>query len=218
MIKLLLLIASLSSPLNYTLDSSKASMIPIEVANVLTAPSVVMVHQFNTDAADQFSKDMQDALKSGEPIIPVVIDSYGGSIYALLRMVDIIQSMPVPVATICVSKCMSAGALLLAMGTKGMRYAAPNSTILIHDINAFAEGKLPDIVNQTAELERLNYQIFGILSKQTGKPADFFLNKLKAMSNVDWYLTPEEAKNLGIVNHIKLPKIKVTVKTEMILE
>jgi ATP-dependent Clp endopeptidase proteolytic subunit ClpP len=208
----------LSSPLTYNIDNSQAKMLPEEALKLLNAPSIVMVHSFNTESADQFSKDIQEAVNSKEPIIPIVIDSYGGSIYAFLRMADTIQALNVPVATICVSKCMSAGLLLLSMGTKGYRWAAPNATILIHDASSSAEGKVPDVLNEAAELERLNILIFSMLAKQSGKSADFFLNKLRNMGNIDWYLTAEEAKTLGIVNHVKLPRIKVSVKTEMNFE
>jgi ATP-dependent Clp protease protease subunit len=208
----------LSSPLNYNLDISQARLLPTEVVNLLKAPKIVMVHNFTTDSADQFSKDIQEAVDSKEPVIPIVIDSYGGSIYAFLRMADTIQALNVTVATICVSKCMSAGALLLSQGTKGYRWASPNSVILIHDASSQLEGKVPDILNEASEIERLNILIFSMLAKQSGKSADFFLNKLKSMGNVDWYLTAEEAKDLGIVNHVKLPRVRVTIKTEMTLE
>lgn len=208
----------LSSPLNYSVDMSNARMLQGDLTNVLKVPVVVMVHQFNQESTDRFAEDVQRALDAKQGIVPIVIDSYGGSIYSFLKMADIIQSLNVPVMTVCVSKCMSAGILLLAMGTKGYRYSAPNATLLIHDASGETSGKVPDIMNDAHEIERLNFLIFSLLSKQTGHTADFYLKKLKNISNVDWYLRAEEAKELNIVNHVKMPKLKLTVETKVSIE
>ena len=161
---------------------------------------------------------MIEAIQSKEPIIPIVIDSYGGSVYALLHMIDAILVAPVPVATICIGKCMSAGALLLAAGTDGHRYAAPNSTILIHDISSWAAGKLPVIKVEVKEMERLSVLLFTFLAKQSHKPSNYFLNMLDSRGHMDLFFSAQEAKELGIINHVKLPSIKIKLKTEMILE
>lgn len=199
-------------------DFSNAKMIKNINNDILNLPVVITVREFDSDAVDKFSEDFQKAVDSQESIIPIVIDSYGGSIYGLTRMIDIIKSARVPVATIVLGKAMSAGAILLAMGTDGYRFAGPNSTILIHDASSGTEGKVHDIENQTAELVRLNKLIFARLAQQSHKSDDFFLKLLDSKGHIDLFLTPQQAKDYGIINHIKTPLIKVRIKTEMTLE
>jgi len=86
-------------------------------------------------------------------------------------MLEVISQSPVPVATIAVGKAMSCGATLLAAGTKGMRYAAPNSTILVHDVSGFTGGKAEDMVNMVEHLKKLKNKMFGIFDKFIDKPS-----------------------------------------------
>jgi len=203
--------------INYSVDTSEARMLAWD-DKYLKAPVIVTVGDVTDMAAEQFSKDMQAAVASGEPVIPVLIDSYGGSIYAFLRMADTMKSVKVPVATICVGKCMSAGAMLLGLGTEGLRFSAPNATILLHDASTMITGKLSDVINEAAEIERLNRLIFGMISKNVGKPEKYFTDILDKKGHIDWFLTPEEAKKHNLVNHVRLPSIKIKVRTQMVLE
>ena len=214
-----LVLFSLISALNYSVNVNNAPMLDSSrVESFLKVPVVITVTDFNEYAAEKFSSDVQEALDSGEPIIPIIIDSYGGSVYALLRMVDTIKSVKVPVATIVLGKAMSAGAIWAAMGTDGYRFAAPNSTILIHDVSSWAQGKVPSMKNDVEEAERLNKLIFVLLAEQCHKPKNYFLNILNKKGHLDLYMTPQSAKKMNIVNHIKLPTIKIQIKTEMVLE
>ena len=108
------------STLSWTIEADKAPLVdPSMIRNLMSEPVVIMVTDFDEYSSQTFSLRMIEAIQSKEPIIPIVIDSYGGSVYALLHMIDAILVAPVPVATICIGKCMSAGALLLAAGTDG---------------------------------------------------------------------------------------------------
>lgn len=201
----------------YSVDVSNAQMLKWS-DDLLRVPVVVSVGRFSDETAEQFSKDMQAAVASKEPVIPVLIDSYGGSVYALLRMIDVMKSSPVPVATICLGKCMSAGAMLLGMGTEGYRFAGPNATILLHDASTTIEGKVDDIKNETIQIEKLNKLIFKLVAKNCGKPDSYFLDILDSKGHIDWFLSAEEASFHNLINHIKVPSIKIKVKTEMTLE
>jgi ATP-dependent Clp endopeptidase proteolytic subunit ClpP len=213
---MLSLVLSTLLGVSYFIDATEAHL--LNKTAVLTPPVIVTVVDFTEDSAQQFSEDVQKALDTGQTILPIVISSYGGSIYAFLQMADVIKSVPIPVATICSGKCMSAGAMLLAMGSDGYRYAAPNSTILIHDAATMMEGKVKDIVNETNEILRLNKLLFTMLARQSHKPADFFTKLLDSKGHIDLFLTPEQAKTYGIVNYVKMPTIKVKVSTQMNLE
>jgi len=113
---------------------------------------------------------------------------------------------------------MSAGAVLLAMGTEGYRFSAPNATILLHDVSSGTQGKINDMKIEVAEADRLNNLLFTLMARSVGKPPKFFLDMLANTAHVDLYMTAVKAKSLNIVNHTRLPSIKLKVKTEMVLE
>ena len=78
-----------------------------DVALLYRSPITILVNKFTEDSAKDFKKDMFRAQNSGQKIIPIEIDSYGGEVYSLLKMIDVIKSSTVPVATICMGKAMS---------------------------------------------------------------------------------------------------------------
>jgi ATP-dependent Clp protease, protease subunit len=117
---------------------------------------------------EDFSQAENAARRSKQEIIPIVIDSYGGSVYALLSMVDTIKNCPFTVATVVEGKAMSAGAILFSCGAEGHRYMAPNATIMIHDVSSFTWGKQAELKAASAEAERLNKLIYGIMAENCG--------------------------------------------------
>tara|TARA_R100000808_G_C2144465_1_gene152239 strand:- start:1870 stop:2355 length:486 start_codon:yes stop_codon:yes gene_type:complete len=151
------------------------------------------------------------AHNTGQPVIPIIIDSYGGQVYSLMHMIAAIESSSIPVMTIAQGKAMSCGAVLLSFGAAGMRYAAPTATIMIHDVASGAMGKVEDLKSKTKEASRLNKQIFSMMDRNCGKPDGFFLGKLQEKSRADWYLTGKKAKKHGLVNHLRIPTMKVDI-------
>ena len=186
--------------------------------DLLKQPVVVYVDDITEAAAKVFEENMLKAQATGQPIIPIVIDSYGGSVYALFEMVDVLQSMKVPVSTIVQGKAMSAGAVLAACGAEGMRFAYPNSVILLHDVSSAMQGKMSELVSSTEEIKRLNGLLFKIVSEHTGKPNNYFLDLIQANGRADLYLTPEEALKHNLINKIKVPVLKTKVVMETVLE
>jgi len=184
----------------------------------IQAPMVIEVNDFTEDSSRKFEEQMNAAQQTGQTIIPIMIDSYGGGVYSLLRMVDVIQNSRVPVATIVTGKAMSCGAVLYTMGKEGYRFAGKQATILIHDVSAGAEGKVPEMKVTVQEAERLNNLIFSLMAKNTGHPYDFFMKILKGKSNTDWFIPIDEAKSLNIVNKIGVPELKTRVDVKYILE
>lgn len=179
-------------------------------------PVVIYVEgDINEMSASKFAEDMREAQSTGQSVIPVVIRSFGGSVYSLFSMVDTIKASKVPVATIVVGKAMSAGAALLSCGTDGMRYAGPHSTIMIHEVSGILTGRTVEIEASADEVTRLNEMMLSIMSKNIGKNEDYFKNIIHSRGHSDWYLTPEEAVSHGIINHIGIPEIeiKITIKT-----
>lgn len=184
---------------------------------IIEEPHVVRVREFDEHAAEKFAKQMSAAYATGQPIIPVIIDSYGGEIYSLLSMVDIIKSTPVPVATIVEGKAMSAGAILLACGTEGYRFVGHRATVMIHDAANFgkeATKKVHEIRADAKELDRLNEQIFEILDISSGKEDGHFKKLIDSKHHADWFLTPQEAVKHNIANYIGIPQFTMAVRVE----
>jgi len=137
---------------------------------------------------------MEDAAKE----INIYINTPGGSVTSGLAIYDTIQFVSPEVNTYCVGQAASMGALLLAAGTKGKRYALPHSRIMIHQPWGGVEGAASDIKIQAEEILRLRTRLEEILAKHTGQP----LEKIKKDSDRDYFMSSEEAKAYGIVDEV----------------
>lgn len=179
--------------------------------DLLLEPVVVRVTKFDSEGVEDFEEDMSEAHNTGQPVIPVIIDSYGGSVYGCRGMVDVIERARLPVATIVRTKAMSAGAILFAFGTEGYRYMSPDATIMIHDIADTMDGKIEDIKSDVKHLEYLNQTMYKKMAKHLGHPEDFILDMLRKNRHLDMYLTAKEAKKLKLANHLSVPTLDVTV-------
>lgn len=186
----------------------------------LRLPHIVQVRgEFNEETAEDFANAFNAAENTGQEIIPIVIDSYGGDIYALMSMIDIIQASSVPVATIVTGKAMSAGAVLLTCGTEGYRFAAPNSTIMIHSAwETGLSGNAEEVKVGADELMRLNKKILEIMSKNCGQEKEYFHKTMVQKKNTDWFLQAKEALKHNIVNHIRVPEFNVSVKMHTVFK
>jgi ATP-dependent Clp protease protease subunit len=185
---------------------------------LMKLPVVVTVVDFNEAGVKTFNKEMDEAHNTRQPVIPIVINSFGGSVYSLLSMVDTIRASKLPVATIVEGKAMSCGAILCSFGNEGMRYAGPNSTIMIHDVSSMAWGKMNDLKTDVNEAERLNNLIYSMLDDNCGKPRGYFNKIVFDKSRVDWYLTPQDAKYHNLVNEVRLPRLVTDVKVHTYLQ
>lgn len=130
--------------------------------------------------------------------IDVYINTPGGHVTSGLAIYDTMQFVKPAVNTYCVGQATSMGALLLAAGTKGKRYALPHARIMIHQPWGGVQGAAADINIQAKEILRLKEKIEQILSKHTGQPLD----KVKKDTDRDYFMSAEEAKEYGIVDHV----------------
>jgi len=176
---------------------------------------IVYVNHFTEASAKDFYTHFSKAHESGQSIIPIVIDSYGGAVDSLISMIDVIKSSEKPVATVCMGKAMSCGSVLLSCGNEGMRYMAPNSRVMIHNVASMAIGKTEHLKRTVQETERIEKVIFDIMDQNCGQRRGFFKDKIK--DNLDLYLTAHECKKYNLINHIRVPKFntKITVETEL---
>jgi len=154
----------------------------------------------NLIIAQMLFLQMEDVNKE----INLYINTPGGLVTAGLSVYDTIQFVKADVSTYCVGQATSMGALLLAAGTKGKRYALPHSRIMIHQPWGGVQGQAADISIQAKEILRLKDKINEILSKHTGQSLD----KIQKDSDRDFFMTPEEAKNYGIIDEVITGKKK----------
>ncbi|HEY8464346.1 MAG TPA: ATP-dependent Clp endopeptidase proteolytic subunit ClpP [Bacillota bacterium] len=130
------------------------------------------------------------------------INSPGGVVYSGLAIYDTMQHIKPPVATICIGIAASMAALLLTAGTKGKRYALPNSRVMIHQPHGGAEGQAVDIEIQAKEILRLREIGNEILAKHTGQP----LERIERDVDRNFWMSATEAKNYGIIDNIFVPQ------------
>ena len=130
--------------------------------------------------------------------ISLYIDSPGGSVYAGLGIYDTIQFIKPDVNTICFGMAASMGAFLLAAGTKGKRYALPNSRIMIHQPSGGSQGMASDIEIQANEILYLKKQLNQILADRTGQP----IETIQRDTDRDNFMNPKEAKAYGLIDQI----------------
>lgn len=135
-----------------------------------------------------------------EKDIYIYINTPGGSITAGMAIYDTMQYIKPDICTICIGQAASMGAVLLAAGTKGKRYALPHSRIMIHQpaIYGGLQGPATDIDIQTRELLRLKRIVNEILAKHTSQP----LEKIERDTDRDFFMSAQEAKEYGIIDEI----------------
>jgi ATP-dependent Clp protease, protease subunit len=137
---------------------------------------------------------MSDAKKD----VHLYINSPGGSVTAGLAIYDTMQYMTCDVNTYCVGQAASMGAVLLAAGTKGKRYALPNARIMIHQPWGGVQGQASDISIQAKEILRLKDRLNVILAKHSGRTLD----EIEKSTDRDNFMSSDEAKTYGLVDHV----------------
>jgi ATP-dependent Clp protease protease subunit len=142
--------------------------------------------------------------KDPQKEIQLYINSPGGSVTAGLAIYDTMQYVKPPISTVCVGMAASMAAVLLAAGTKGKRYALPNSEIMLHQVMGAAEGEAVKIEITAKQILKIKKRINEILAKHTGQP----IEKIEKDTDRDFYLSPEEAKEYGIIDEVILPSKK----------
>jgi len=155
-------------------------------------------HVANVVVAQLLFLKMEDPKKD----VHVYINSVGGYITAGLAIYDTLQWLGCNVNTYCIGQASSMGALLLMAGTKGRRFALPNSRIMIHQPWGGVGGTSEDVRIQAEEILKMRKRINEIMSENTGQP----LEKIEQDSDRDFYMSPEEAKAYGVIDEVVTPK------------
>jgi len=130
--------------------------------------------------------------------IYLYINSPGGLVTSGLAIYDTIQYVKPDVSTICMGQAASAAALLLSAGTKGKRFSLPNANILIHQPMGGASGQASDVGIQARQILKIKDRLNDIFVKHTGQPKE----KIEKDTDRDFYMSPEEAKEYGIIDEV----------------
>ena len=144
-------------------------------------------------------------LESKDPTkdISLYINSPGGSVSAGLAIYDTMNYIRCDVSTICIGLAASMGAFLLSSGTKGKRYALPNSEIMIHQVLGGAQGQATDVEIQTKQLLKIKQKLNRLLAENVGRD----ITEVEHDSERDNYLSASEAKAYGIIDEVFTTRI-----------
>lgn len=137
-----------------------------------------------------------------EKEIQLYVNTPGGSATAGLAIYDTMQYLRAPVSTICVGLAASAGAVILAGGTKGRRFALPYSRMMIHQPWGGAQGSVSDISIQTKEFLAIRQILNEVLAKHTGQP----LNRVEKDTERNFWMSAVEAKDYGVIDDVIQPR------------
>lgn len=175
-------------------------------------PEIWMSGDFTAESALKLRKDILEVAEIGEDVpVVIYINSYGGSVDALNKVLDLLDSLPNRIITVCSGTAMSAGAVLLSYGDE--RYIGANSRVMIHQVSSGTFGTVTDMEASVKETKKLNNRFLATLAKKCKKTP----RQMKAIfeKNVDKYLTPQEAKKFGLVDKTGTPRLKQVVSYEL---
>ena len=137
--------------------------------------------------------------------IHLYINSPGGSVTAGMSIYDTMQFIRPDVSTMCVGQAASMGAFLLASGAAGKRFALPNSRMMLHQPSGGSRGVAADIEIQAQEILLMRERLNKILAEHTGQS----IEKIAEDTDRDFWMSPDEAENYGLVDSVKHPRNKI---------
>lgn len=167
----------------------------------------IWVTKFDEEHAQKFRTAVME-IATIDPTRPVVIyiDSYGGYVDALAKMIETLDEIPNPVVTCCMGKAMSCGAMLLSHGD--VRFLGRHSRVMVHEVSSGTVGNVQDMKDDVKETVRLNEHFMGLLARNCGfKNYQELRSVIKEQDGRERYLVGDEALKFGIVDAIGTPKI-----------
>ncbi len=184
--------------------SNQGSVIGYDIYSRLLRDRIIFVGgyegEFTTDSANILIAQLL-YLESDDNTkdINLYINSPGGMVTAGLAVYDTMQYIKSPITTICMGMAMSFGAVILAAGSKGKRFALPQSRIMIHQpLVGGISGQATDIIVEAKEMAYIRKNLEQILAKHTGQPAE----KMARDMERNYYMSAEEAKEYGIIDEV----------------
>ena len=187
----------------YILEERQLNVTQLDVFSRLMMDRIIFL---GTEVDDYTANVLQAQLLYLDSVdntkdISIYINSPGGSVSAGLGIYDTMQYINCDVKTICTGMAASMGAVLLAAGTDGKRYALPHSKVMIHQPLGGASGQASDILIEAREIEKCKNELYDILSTHTKQS----IEKITADADRDYWMTAPEAKDYGIIDDVLKP-------------
>jgi ATP-dependent Clp protease protease subunit len=197
-------IQAMSSLTPYVIEDTGRGERSMDIFSRLLQDRIIFIgsditdHVANIVVAQLLFLRMEDPKKD----VNIYVNSMGGYISAGLAIYDVLKWLPCDIKTFCIGQASSMGALLLAAGTKGKRYALPNSRIMIHQPSGGIGGTTADVALQAKEILKMKIRLNEILSECTGQSVE----KITADLDRDFFMSAAEAKEYGIIDEIIVRK------------
>lgn len=174
--------------------------------------------EIDNDTVDNVSSQLDQIVCSGQPFVPVVIQSPGGNVYDSLHICDLLHACGLPIYTIGIGLVGSGAALIFTCGEK--RWLAPSATFMVHDVSTDVDGSLTGLAMKTEaeEMEKLKRQVCENMSRNIGASINYFADMVHDHGNVDVYRTAQQCIADGIATDIGIPCLRVNVHVTMTLE
>ena len=184
----------------YVIEQTSRGERSYDIFSRLLKDRIIFLGEEVTDASASLIVSQLLFLESEDPgkDISLYINSPGGSVSAGLAIYDTMNYIKCDVSTICMGMAASMGAFLLSGGTKGKRFALPNSTIMIHQPSGGAQGQATDIKIVADRIIETRKQLNKILAENTGQP----LSQIEIDTERDNYMSAEEAKAYGLIDDV----------------
>jgi ATP-dependent Clp endopeptidase proteolytic subunit ClpP len=172
----------------------------------------IWVNHFDEKSAQKFRDHVMRIAERGEDIvIPVYIDSYGGYVDSLAKMIETMDNVPNRFITICMGKAMSCGAILLSHGD--IRYCGKYSRVMIHNVHAGSWGEAYELKSTSDETLRMNKLFMELLAKNCGKGYQELQDEIRATtSGKEIWMDGNDAFKFGIVDHVGTPLVTPVVQ------
>jgi ATP-dependent Clp protease, protease subunit len=190
----------MSSLVPYVIEQTNRGERSYDIFSRLLNDRIIMLTDEVNDVTSSLVVAQLLYLEAQDPAkdISLYINSPGGSVTAGLAIYDTMQYIKCDVSTICMGMAASMGAFLLAAGTKGKRYALPNSDIMIHQPSGGAQGQATDVKIQAEHMLQIKKRLNEILSERTGQPLEVIMRDTER----DNFMTAEEAVQYGLIDKV----------------
>lgn len=168
----------------------------------------IWVTKFDESSAQRFrDKVMAKAKESDKEPIVIHIDSYGGEVDSLAKMIETLDEVPNPIVTVCMGKAMSCGAILLSHGD--VRFIGRHSRTMVHEVSSWTAGDVHDMKADAAETHRLNEYFLGLLAKNCNIKGGYegLRRIIKTRDGRDIYMNAQETVKFGLADKVGIPKI-----------
>jgi ATP-dependent Clp protease protease subunit len=168
----------------------------------------VWVTSFTEESAQEFREHVIEHAKHdhSKPIV-IYIDSFGGHVDALAKMIETLDEVPNHIITVCMGKAMSAGAILLSHGDT--RFCGRNSRVMVHEISSGTQGDVHDIYADAMAVKRMNEKFMGLLAKNCKIKGGYkeLRKRIKSQDGRDRHMNAQEALKFGIIDVVGTPRL-----------